>query len=201
MGSIASIGANYLQSVLSSVLQGSGLSGTAKKTQTSNNALPTDNTQLSPYAQITTELQQLQQSNPTEYQQVTAQISTNLQTAAQQATASGNTTLASQLNQLANDFQTASSTGQLPNFQDLAQAASTHHHHHHHGGAEASTDSASSSTSASSATDSSASDSSSLSQLLAALQGGSSSQSDALNPMTIIMNTLSAAGISGTSNS
>jgi hypothetical protein len=186
MGSIASLSTSYLQSVLNSVLQSSGLTGTAQKTQGSSapsTALQADNTQLSPFAQITSELQQLQQSDPTKYQQVTAQIATNLQSAAQTAQASGNTAAASQLNQLATDFQNASTSGQLPNFQDLAQAASGHHHHHHaHAAPAASSDSATNTASQS------------LSQLLTGLQSNGAS-SDALNPMNIILNTLSTAGI------
>jgi hypothetical protein len=176
------------------------LTGNNKKTQSGSalSALPSDNTQLSPYAQLTSELQQLQQSDPTKYQQVTQQIATNLQSAAQTATASGNTAAASQLNQLATDFQNASTSGQLPNFQDLAQAVGGGHHHHHHFHAEASsTDSASSATTGASATASSSA-TQSLSQLLASLQANSS-QSDALNPMSIIMNTLSTAGIGSSS--
>ena len=89
---------------------------------------------MSPFATILSELQQLQQSNPTQYQQVTQQISTNLQTAAQQATSEGNTSAANQLSQLSTDFSNASTSGQIPNVQDLAQAMSGHHHHggHHH---------------------------------------------------------------------
>ena len=194
MGSIASLSSGYLQSILSNVLQTTGLTGTTKNTQNSgalSSAQQMDNTQLSPFAQVTSELQQLQQSNPTEYRQVTQQIATNLQTAAQSATASGNMAAASQLNQLATDFQNASTRGQLPNFQDLAQAAGGHHHHHHHA-ASASTDSTAS------ATSSSSSASQSLNQLMAGLQAGES-QNDTLNPMTIILNTLSTAGIGGSS--
>ncbi len=136
------------------------------------------------------ELQQLQQSNPTQYQQVTQQISTNLTAAAQQATSEGNTTAASQLTQLATDFSNASSSGQLPNIQDLAQAMGGHHHggHHHHSsvnlGSSSSSDSSSNSSSASQ----------SLQQLLSAFQS-SSVQNDSLNPMSIISQTLESAGI------
>jgi len=80
-------------------------------------------------------LQHLQQSNPSQYQQVTQQISNTLQTAAQSATASGNTGLSSELTQLSSDFKNASSSGQLPNIQDLAQAVGHGHHHHHNQGA------------------------------------------------------------------
>jgi hypothetical protein len=180
------------------VLQGSGLTGASKNTKSSNalsTALQPDNSQLSPFAQVTSALQQLQQSDPSKYQQVTGQIATNLQSAAQSATASGNTALATQLNQLATDFQTASSSGQLPNFQDLAQAAGGHHHHHHMHGGSATTDSDTSSATGTSSTGSSSTDP--LSQLLASMQS-SGSQSDSLNPMNIILNTLSTSGISGT---
>jgi hypothetical protein len=175
------------------------LTGTTKKAQSGGAAPATvqpDNTQLSPFAQVASELQQLQQSNPTEYQQVTAQIATNLQSAAQAATASGNTTAATQLSQLATDFQNASTSGQLPNFQDLAQAASSHHHHHH-GHGSFSTENASS-TSGTSATSTSSGAGGSLSQLLAGLQAGGTG-SDSMNPMSIILNTLSTAGIDSSS--
>jgi hypothetical protein len=92
-----------------------------------------DSGQLSPFAQLLSTLQQLQQSNPTEYKQVTQQIATNLQNAAQTATSDGNTSAANQLTQLATDFTTASQSGQLPNISDLAQAIGGGGHHHHHG--------------------------------------------------------------------
>jgi hypothetical protein len=120
---------SYLQSILSSALQNTGSSVPASGTTEA------DSSQVSPLAQLLSELQQLQQSDPSEYQQVTQQIATNLQAAAQTATSAGNTTAASQLTQLATDFSNASTSGQLPNIQDLAQAVSGGGgHHHHHGG-------------------------------------------------------------------
>ena len=95
-------------------------------------AQPPDNSRLSPFAQLMSTLQKLQQSDPAKYQQVTQQIATNLQSAAQTAQTAGNTTAATQLNQLATDFTNASKSGQLPNIQDLAQAVGGHHRHHHH---------------------------------------------------------------------
>jgi hypothetical protein len=195
-----------LQSILTNAVQAAGLN-----TGTGNNGLSgigasslsqgSDSGALSPFAQLMSTLQQLQQSNPAQYAQVTKQIATNLTTAAQTAQSQGNTTEATQLNQLATDFNAASTSGQLPNVQDLAQAmgaqggVSGHHHHHHHHSQAASSDSSSdSSTSSTSATAASDSSSQMLSQLLSALQG-SATQSDALNPMSIIMNTLSSAGI------
>jgi hypothetical protein len=165
---------NYLQSVLSTTLEGAGLT---TNTNASSLQLPSDNSQLSPFVQAMNTLQQLQQSDPTKYQQVTQQIATNLQTAAQIAQSEGNTTAANQLNQLATDFTNASTSGQLPNIQDMAQAMGGHHHHHHHH---------------SSGTSSSSSSSSTADQLLAAFQT-SESQNDSLDATSIILNTLSSS--------
>ena len=171
---------SYLQSVLSSTLQSAGL---PTKTRASSLQSPSDNSQLSPLVQLMNTLQQLQQSDPAKYQQLTQQIATNLQAAAQTAQSSGNTTAATQLNQLATDFTNASKSGQLPNIQDLAQAMGGHHHHHH----QASSTSGASSTS------------STLDQLLASFQAGAA-QNDSLDPMSIIQSTLSSSGIGATSS-
>jgi hypothetical protein len=200
--SINGLSSSYLQSVLGSALQDAGVRNNNGATGTSSVSRFSDNGGLSPFAQIMSTLQQLQQSNPAQYAQVTKQIATNLQTAAQTAQSDGNTTAASQLTQLATDFNTASTSGQLPNIQDLAQAlggqaVGGHHHHHHHHAQAASSDSSTAS-SASTSSDSTSGASQMLSQLLSAIQG-SGSQNDALNPMSIIMNTLSSAGIA-TSN-
>jgi hypothetical protein len=142
-------------------------------------------------------LQQLQQSDPSKYQQVTQQIATNLQSAAQTAQADGNSIAATQLNQLSTDFSNASTTGQLPNIQDLAQATAGHHHHgggHHHMHA------------ASSDPDSSSTDPSTtgtlnqtLSQRLSNLQANGTANGS-LDPMAIILNTLSGAGVTGSNS-
>jgi hypothetical protein len=204
MGSINSLSSSYLQPVLNSAFQsaanfigppqpnpeltiGNNLSGISASS---------DNQQLSPFAQLMSTLQQLQQSDPTRYQQVTQQIATNLQSAAQTARKDGNSTAANQLDQLATDFTSASQSGQLPNIQDLAQAAGGGHHHHHHSHA-ASSDSGSDSGSSSSSSSSTANQS--LSQLLAALQANVP-QSDSLNPISIIQSTLSNAGISSSNS-
>src|SRR5277367_55158 len=126
--SINGLSSSYLQSILSSALTSNGVTSNAFAPVTPQS----DNGQLSPFAQIASTLQQLQQSNPTQYQQVTQQIAANLQTAAQTATADGNTTAANQLTQLSTDFTNASQSGQLPNIQDLAEAIGGGHHHHHH---------------------------------------------------------------------
>src|ERR1039458_2579026 len=121
----------YLQSLLSSSLSSANSnSGSTGGTSGVSFGNPQDSKQLSPFAQLLSTLQQLQQSNSIEYQQVTQQIATNLQSAAKTATADSNTAAAAQLNQLATDFTTASQSGQLPNVQDLSQAVSGGHHHH-----------------------------------------------------------------------
>src|ERR1017187_2865845 len=194
---------SYVQSILTSAIQSAGLTTNTNSNNlsslaaTSSVGQTSDNSRLSPFAQMLAELQQLQQSDPAKYTQVTQQIATNLQSAAQTETTAGNTTAATQLNQLVTDFTSASKSGQLPSVQDLAQAVGGHHHHHHahaapaDSGTTTSTDSSSTSSSSSSA-------SQTLSQLLAAFQTGGT-QSDALNPMSIIMSTLSSAGIPATS--
>jgi len=188
MGFINNLSSNYLQSVLNNAVQSSGLTANTSGI-TSSTALQTDNQKLSPFGQLLSTLQQLQQSDPSKYQQVTQQIATNLQSAAQTAQADGNSIAATQLNQLATDFTNASQSGQLPNIQDLAQASQSGHSHHHHGhghGHSASADpDSSSSTSRTNQT---------LDQLFSTLQSNGTAN-DPLNPMAIIFNTLSSDGI------
>ncbi len=207
-GSINNLANSYLQQLLGTNLSGAGLSlNTASKSASTTSSQPPDNGQLSPFAQVMSSLQQLQQANPTAYQQVTQQIATNLQSVAQSASNEGNTSAANQLNTLASDFTTASQNGQLPNISDLAQAigGGGGHHHHHHGhhatSSDSSTDSSSSSGSSSSTgstsstgASSTGSSSSPLDQLLAAFQSNAT-QNDSLNPLSIITNTLASAGI------
>jgi hypothetical protein len=98
-------------------------------TGTSVSAMGSNSSQLSPFAQMLTQLQQLEQANPTQYAQVSQQISTNLSAAASTAQTRGDTPLAKQLTSLSKDFATASQTGQLPNVNDLAmlmQSADRH---------------------------------------------------------------------------
>jgi hypothetical protein len=194
IGPLNTLSSSYLQSIIGSALQGAGSTNQANtgSSAVSSSSLvqSSDNSRLSPFAQLLNTLQQLQQTDPTRYQQVTGQIATNLQGAAQTAQSEGNTTAANQLNQLATDFTNASKSGQLPNVQDLAQAVGGHHHHHH---SHAAADPDSSSTTGATST-SSTSPSQTLSQLLSAFQSNST-QAGALNPMSIILGTLSSAGI------
>jgi hypothetical protein len=206
MGFISTLSSNYLQSALTNAVQSSGLNtntigNSSSTTGASSLALPADNQQLSPFAQIVSQLQQLQQSDPTKYQQVTQQIATNLQSAAQTALADGNTTAANQLSQLSTDFSNASTSGQLPNILDLAQATTGHYHHgggHHHAHA-ASSDPDSSSTDPTTVSPLSQT----LSQLLGNMQTtglANGAQSNPQDPMAIILNTLSSAGVTGSNS-
>ncbi|HEY4360527.1 MAG TPA: hypothetical protein VGN17_06145 [Bryobacteraceae bacterium] len=185
MGSINNI-SSTLQAALCTALQSAGLTS---KTSGASPTQPQDNGQLSPLARVLSTLQQLQQSDPAKYQQVTAQIATNLQDAAQTAQANGNTTAANQLNQLSADFSNASKTGQLPNIQDLAQAVGGHHHGHHHGhhahAADGDGDSGATSSSGGAAAASSPTASNST----------ASSSAAGTDPLAIILNTLSSAGL------
>lgn len=195
---ITSLSSSYLQSIINSAIQNAA-STTSK---TANNlsgtsatpaAQQSDSNQLSPAVRLMNTLQQLQQTDPAKYQQVTQQIAANLQSAAQAAQSAGNTTAASQLNQLSTDFTKASTSDQLPNIQDLAQAVGGHHHHHGHA---SSTETAETSGAASSSSASGTNQT--LSQLLSAFEANGSSNT-ASDPMSIILNTLSSSGV-GASN-
>ncbi len=199
---ISNLTDTYIQSILSSFKSSKSTSSSkGSGVDASSLTLPQDgNAQLSPFAQVMSTLQQLQQSNPTQYRQVTSQIATNLQSAAQTATTDGNTTMANQLNQLATDFTNASQNNTLPNVQDLAQALGVGQGRHHHvssgsssTGSGSSTDSTTGSTTGSTGSSSSTAD---LDQLLAAFMTNSASSSQSsLDPFSIVTNTLSSAGI------
>ena len=169
IGPIVSLASGLVQSLF----PGSTNNAASSSTSTSASTFPSDSNQLSPLGQILGSLQQLQQTNPSQYQQVTLQISNNLQTASQSATSSGNTALASELTQLSTDFKNASTSGQLPNVQDLARAVGR---------------------GASAASSTSTTAPSGLSQLIQSLTATHNSGS--LNPQSIILNTLSSSGVS-----
>ena len=203
---------SYVQQALFSALQSSGIQNAGSTSGTSGAArlLQADSSHLSPFAQLASALQQLQQSDPTKYAQVTQQIATNLQSAAQTAQSQGNSSAASQLTQLATDFSSASQSGQLPNLQDLAQAVGGSGGHHHHGHAHSDSDSGSVASSTASS-GSSGSLSQTLNQILSLLQSslgqnaqsstaGSSTQSASLDPAAIILNTLNSAGVTVPNN-
>ena len=200
LNAVSNIPDPYLQSLYNSALSATNTNSTTTAAGSGNVdpsslALPQDSSaQLSPFAQMLTSLQNLQQSDPARYKQVTAQIATDLQDAAKTATADGNTAQADQLNQLSTDFNKASQDGSLPNIGDLAKAAGgVHGHHHHHMGPPPS--SSGDSTDATDPNDPTAAGDLSK-QISAFLENSTSSApSSALDPMSIIGNALNSGGV------
>lgn len=124
-------------------------SGISSSTSTSGSSSVTsaagDGSSLSSAARLFSTLHNLSQSNPAEFQKITAQIATQLQQAASTA---DDPSQKSALSQLAANFQSASKSG---NFSDLfsqngSDVASTAHvgghHHHYHAGNDATTSAA-----------------------------------------------------------
>jgi hypothetical protein len=198
MGSI-SFSNPLLQSAFSTALQGIGLTGNSQSTSSTSatSGIGQDNSQISPFAQLLNTLQQLQQTDPNKYSQVTQQIAANLQSASQTETANGNTAAANQLNQLSSDFSAASGNGQLPDVADLAKALSGGRHHHHGSSGGESSANASSDSNSDSDSNSTSIASQALSQFLAAFESASApaASSSSTDPMSIIRNTLSSAGV------
>ena len=196
----------YIQALLTNALTGSNTTNS----KTTNNpsidsssfTLPQDNSpQLSPFARLLTTMQQLQQSDPAKYQKVMSQVATNLQNAAKTATTNGNPTGAAELTKLADDFTSASQNSSLPNIQDLAQAVGRgreHHHHHGHVHRSSSNSADPSDAASSSSTGSGTSSADALSNAISAFPVNSvgPAQGGTPNPLTIINDTLTSAGIS-----
>ncbi len=196
IGPLIGLASNFVQSLITGPLTAAASVGSKTTTTSSTTGIGAsggvqDSQRLSPFAQILGSLQQLQQSSPAQYQQVTQQISTNLQGAAQSATTQGNTSLAANLTQLSKDFGTASGSGQLPNVTDLAKAVHGHGHHGgHHRAQGADPDGDGSNTAA---TSTSAANVSQLFQSLGSTQSGAGGNS--LDPLNIIFNSLQSAGL------
>ena len=128
---------NPLSSVSHMLLSGIGKNPTFSTGHTSStNGAAKDQSQLSPFAQLMSTLQQLQQSDPAKYKQVAATLASDLQQSALNAQGNGNAGEATSLNHLAASFTQASQTGQLPNFlhQGAQNAGTSGHPHHHPGG-------------------------------------------------------------------
>ncbi len=119
VSSISDLARQHMLSIL-----GYSSSGTGTDTSSTSNLSigGTNSNQLSPFAQMLAELQKMEQSNPSEYAQVSQQISTNLAAASSTAQAHGVSSMASQLSTLSKDFATAAKTGQLPNVGDIERA-------------------------------------------------------------------------------
>jgi len=169
----------------------------AAATSTANGRTPTagaspagqsDSIQISPLGQLISTLQQLQMTDPAKYAQVTQQIATNLQAAAQTAQTQGNSSEAKQLTALAADFNSASKGGKVSTLvQDLTPAAGLGHHRH--GSGVAST--------AGSGTDSTSTADTASNQLLSLLETNETQTTESANSIAAatILNTLNASGI------
>ena len=117
--------------------------------------------------------------------------------AAQTATSEGNTTAAAPTHPARQRLQHRLDERPTPQRTGFGAGGRRGHHHHHHAHAVSNDSDASSSANASTAgSASSAGASQMLSQLLAVFQANES-QTDALDPMSIINNTLTQAGITG----
>jgi len=164
-------------------------------TDTSTSTPQTDGTQLSPFAQVVSTLQHLQESDPAKYSAVAQQIANNLTTAAQNVT-SGNQAATTQLTQLASAFTTASQNGKLPDLSRSGQVSgdsSAHHHRHSHAKSTDSGASANSASTSSSAT-SGSNGSGYLSQLLFSSFNTNGPAQDSPDALNIISKTLSGSG-------
>jgi len=116
-------------------------SASSRSTSTSSTQDPAP--QISQLGGLINSLQTLQTQNPAQFAAVTQKIATNLQSAAQQALQHGDTMRAEALTKLGSDFQTASTTGQMPSNDQLQADASAvfkagghgaHGHRRHHSG-------------------------------------------------------------------
>lgn len=133
---------NLFGNVGTSLLSNVGSTGSVTTNTSSPSSIPPPmtgaaSTSISTPGQFFSEMQQLSQSNPTEFKTVAAAVAKSFQTAASQATGSQ----AQFLNNLANQFTQAAQTGTMPSPQGAqsgaqgSQSSSTGgHHHHHHGG-------------------------------------------------------------------
>jgi hypothetical protein len=124
-GGAAAYYASQAQSIFSALPIGSLSGGEGAPSTSSADSGPAASTNLSPFAQLLSGLQQLQSQDPTRFSQVTSQISSQLQSAAQQASGLQSTGLGN----LADEFQNASTTGNLSPLE-----TQPHGHHGHHGG-------------------------------------------------------------------
>lgn len=175
----------YIQQLIGGSVTGSAARGSSGLGASALNLSQDGGPQLSPVANALSTLQQVLEKNPTQYQQVTSQIATNLQNAAQAATAKGSTTLATHLQQLSSDFTSASQNQTLPSIQALAQAVGGGYGYANPGSSVAVSNSGSANSSQTG-----------LSQLLSNFLGNAagSTANSSLDALSIITNTLNSAG-------
>jgi hypothetical protein len=115
----------HLPNQLESQLPSNGVGNPSNEASSPNTKAPPGSAsvgaQLSPLAELVSDLESLLETNPTHYAQLTGQIASNLLKAAQNAQASGDMQTANRLALLAGAFTNAAQTGQLPQFQDTHQ--------------------------------------------------------------------------------
>jgi len=157
------VNSNYSSLEASGLSQASGVSssGSPSSVPPPPGSQGATTTSISSPGQLFSDLQQLSQQNPTQFQSVAAQLASSFQTAAGQASGPQAQFLTNVANQLTQAAQTGTlsapqSAGSATPAQSTAQAASTaqtasaapaqsassssqsggahHHHHHHHGG-------------------------------------------------------------------
>ncbi len=124
LGAITNMVSSYLPQPVGSItgIAGNFFGGSVQGAATATSSQPAATTQLSSIGSLISNLQNLAQSNPAKFSKITAAIGNKLQTAAGKAQAKGDTTLANTLTSLAQQFQTASQTGQMPSLSSLQSA-------------------------------------------------------------------------------
>ena len=105
-------------------LFGSGSTSSTQAAPSTSSAPPAKSTQLSFVGNLVNQLQQALQNNPAKFTKMTAAIGAKLQKVATEAQGNGDTALANKLNGLAQEFQNASQTGQMPSLSNLQAAMS-----------------------------------------------------------------------------
>ena len=115
---IGNVSSSNLQQVLASALQSAGITANSTGNAGATAASQSDSSRLSPSAQLANSLQQLQESNPTKYKQVTQQVAMNLQSAAQTAQSQG-IRRGKSTHPAGGRLHQRFRSGQLPNLQDL----------------------------------------------------------------------------------
>jgi hypothetical protein len=137
---------NLFGSIGTSLLSNVGSTSATTGTSTPSSVPPPMNgagsASISGPGQFFSEMQQLSQSNPSEFKTVAAQVATSFQNAASQATGSQ----AQVLTNLANQFNQAAQTGSMPSPQGVQAGSQSaqggqggggvgaHHHHRYHAG-------------------------------------------------------------------
>lgn len=108
----------YLRELRGNAIESTGVAPMASATGAHDGgaSAQSDSSEVSPLAHLAGLLEELRESEPARYKDVTARIAGSLRAAAQ------NSESTDLLNRLAADFTVASETGEMPNLDDLAEA-------------------------------------------------------------------------------